>query len=413
MLSYDAENRLTGMTGAVAETHVYDRDGVRVRAVITTPVSIASIYIGNYFEITGGITRTYYYAGNVRVAERYSTTLYYLLGDHLGSTAVTTSDTGVRVTELRYMPYGDMRYNPGSQITTFRFTGQRWDSGTGLYFYNSRWYDPLIGRFIQADTIIPGAGNPQSLNRYSYVRNNPLRFVDPSGMAECAAGDQQCWVNEWEWKNRWYRAHGYDSNGNRINPEFKDEGIANDVAAELGVYFVGMWTTLAQKSQVLAGAVYLANAMGGADKFRLAFPVGVVMAHLGEFLPGISPGAAWVQPPIANWIFFISAAFGPDSHPMIATVHELAHCWAASSSVAEGFLKAVAGQIAPTWYASTSPDEWFAESVTVAVFGSQYTGPLHNASLYPKEVDFLKGLSGPYVDYLSQYLAVSPSAILR
>jgi len=61
------------------------------------------------------------------------------------------------------------------------FTGQRWDQGHGLYWFNSRWYDPLIGRFMQADTIVPQPGNPQSLNRYSYVLNNPLSYSDPNG----------------------------------------------------------------------------------------------------------------------------------------------------------------------------------------------------------------------------------------
>ena len=65
------------------------------------------------------------------------------------------------------------------------FTGQRRDSGSGLLFYNARWYDPVIGRFISADTIVPQPGNPQSLNRYSYAANNPLRYVDPSGHREC------------------------------------------------------------------------------------------------------------------------------------------------------------------------------------------------------------------------------------
>ncbi|MBK9096164.1 MAG: hypothetical protein IPM84_26105 [Anaerolineae bacterium] len=46
------------------------------------------------------------------------------------------------------------RYNANNQVTTYRFTGQRWDSGTALYFYQSRWYDPLIGRFLAADTIV-------------------------------------------------------------------------------------------------------------------------------------------------------------------------------------------------------------------------------------------------------------------
>jgi hypothetical protein len=50
-----------------------------------------------------------------------------------------------------------------------------------LYDYVARRYDPALGRFIQADTIVPEPGNPQSLNRYTYVYNNPLTYTDPSG----------------------------------------------------------------------------------------------------------------------------------------------------------------------------------------------------------------------------------------
>ena len=62
-----------------------------------------------------------------------------------------------------------------------------------MYFYNARYYDPALGRFISADTIVPQPGNPQSLNRYSYAANNPLRFVDPSGHYECE-DDNDCQI---------------------------------------------------------------------------------------------------------------------------------------------------------------------------------------------------------------------------
>jgi RHS repeat-associated protein len=62
-----------------------------------------------------------------------------------------------------------------------RFTGQRWEQGLGLYDYRARFYDPTLGRFLQPDPIVPEPGNPQALNRYAYVYNNPLRYTDPSG----------------------------------------------------------------------------------------------------------------------------------------------------------------------------------------------------------------------------------------
>jgi RHS repeat-associated protein len=110
-----------------------------------------------------------------------SSTLNYLLGDHLGSTAITTDSSGGKVAEIRYYPWGTERYTYGTTPTTYHFTGQRLESGIGLYYYGARWYDPAAGRFIQADTIIPNPSISQSWDRYSYVNNNPLKYTDPNG----------------------------------------------------------------------------------------------------------------------------------------------------------------------------------------------------------------------------------------
>jgi RHS repeat-associated protein len=67
-------------------------------------------------------------------------------------------------------------------------SGQRRDASAGLLFYNARYYDPTIGRFISADTIVPSPKNPQALNRYTYAYNNPLKFVDPSGHCNSLSG---------------------------------------------------------------------------------------------------------------------------------------------------------------------------------------------------------------------------------
>ena len=70
----------------------------------------------------------------------------------------------------------------GTPVSTpYRFTGQREEEALGLYYYGARWYDPDLKRFIQPDTIVPQPGNPQSLNRYSYCLNNPVKYTDPTG----------------------------------------------------------------------------------------------------------------------------------------------------------------------------------------------------------------------------------------
>jgi RHS repeat-associated protein len=124
----------------------------------------------------------------------------------LSSTSLMTDASGNQIdTTVKYLPFGETR--AGNVPTDKLFTGQCLDS-TGLYYYNARYYDPLIGRFISADTFvqfIDGINyvsyqltvnnlpitqvriifaiplNPQSLNRYSYVLNNPLIYIDPTG----------------------------------------------------------------------------------------------------------------------------------------------------------------------------------------------------------------------------------------
>jgi len=63
----------------------------------------------------------------------------------------------------------------------YKYTSQMYDYLTGLYYYGARYYDPEMGRFTQADTMVPRPLDGQAFNRYSYALNSPLGLVDPSG----------------------------------------------------------------------------------------------------------------------------------------------------------------------------------------------------------------------------------------
>jgi RHS repeat-associated protein len=129
--------------------------------------------------------RTVYYGagGAFRVIGGEDAGLYFRHTDHLGSTSVISDENGDLVTGSTtvYAPFGEIRYGEQSDLTDFGFTGQQRDSSTGLMYYGSRYYLPELRHFISPDTIVPGMGNPQNLNRYSYVGNNPYNFGDPSG----------------------------------------------------------------------------------------------------------------------------------------------------------------------------------------------------------------------------------------
>jgi RHS repeat-associated protein len=96
---------------------------------------------------------------------------------------VAVSDAaGGAVGRVQYDPYGEVLTSTLPVTLTDRlFTGQRLDSSSGLYYYNARYYDPYLGRFIQPDTLVPDPLNPQAWNRFSYVYNNPTSYVDPGG----------------------------------------------------------------------------------------------------------------------------------------------------------------------------------------------------------------------------------------
>jgi RHS repeat-associated protein len=186
-LTYDYENRLTAYAGAAGTTSfVYDGDGGRVKKAMG---GVTNLYIGKLFEcvmpcVTGSIWSgtQHIFAGDQRIASRVvgSTDISYYHTDHLGSTSVVTDRTGAALAEYTYRPFGDTFTEAGPHFR-YQYTGQEKDSETGLYFYNARYYDARLGRFIQADTIVPDPLRSQGLNRYAYVLNNPLRYTDPTG----------------------------------------------------------------------------------------------------------------------------------------------------------------------------------------------------------------------------------------
>ena len=145
-----------------------------------------------------GVVTKYYYAGGQRIAMRTGSALTYLLGDHLGSTSITTDSAGVKISELRYKPWGEVHYSwtntpvttPSYTLSKYTFTGQYSDSYINLLDYGSRRYDPELGRFIQPDSIVPVASQGvQAYDRYAYVNNNPVRYTDPSGHYACGDGE--------------------------------------------------------------------------------------------------------------------------------------------------------------------------------------------------------------------------------
>ena len=199
-LGYDAENR---QTSAGSYSYAYDGDGRRVS------------------KTGGGVTTVYVYDAGGQLASEYSSAAAvtppcvtcYLSYDHLGSVRLVTDASANVISRHDFLPFGEEIVNAagrtaglgfgGTDDVSQRFTGKERDAESGLDYFGARYYGGALGRWASPDWSakpepIPYAklDNPQTLNLYSYVLNNPLRTVDPDGHADdpCSRGNSNCFV---------------------------------------------------------------------------------------------------------------------------------------------------------------------------------------------------------------------------
>jgi|FLOH01.1.fsa_nt_gi RHS repeat-associated protein len=108
-------------------------------------------------------------------------TVEFYHGDHLGSPSVITSSSGSAVWSADYDVFGETLNEEGNNKINYN---SKEEDATGLLYYGARYYNPVTGRFITADTVKGTQADILSQNRYSYVQNNPLKYVDPTGNQE-------------------------------------------------------------------------------------------------------------------------------------------------------------------------------------------------------------------------------------
>jgi RHS repeat-associated protein len=206
--AYDAENRLKSETNTngLSATYLYDGDGRRVQKALSNGQTTTYVY-----DAAGELSAEYlpastwskdyiFFGGQVLAIENAASSpcqTCYLSRDHLGSVRMVTDASANVISRHDYLPFGDEI--PGgvaarnsqfgaSDNATQRFTGKERDSETGLDYFGARYYAMGVERFMSPDWSeraepIPYAdvSNPQSLNLYAYVANNPLSRADLDG----------------------------------------------------------------------------------------------------------------------------------------------------------------------------------------------------------------------------------------
>jgi RHS repeat-associated protein len=199
---YDAENRLIqvqstptlGACSAASACYVYDALGRRVhKSGSLVPYAIDYMYdlqgnvMAEYEPACSGGTECwstgYVYLNGALTAEYKNATTYFASGDHLGSARIVTALNQTVVQNLDYLPFGELN-SSDSGVNTHEFTGDEQDAETALAHTLFRQYSSSIGRWMTPDPAGLAAvdpTNPQSWNRYAYVLNNPINFIDRSG----------------------------------------------------------------------------------------------------------------------------------------------------------------------------------------------------------------------------------------
>jgi RHS repeat-associated protein len=178
--TWNARNQLIAITGAVTASFSYDAMGRRTaRSVGGTSTSFLHEDANLVQEAGGGNSVSYLTGpGLDQVFSRTdsSGTMSYLR-DGLGSVFALADVSGNLATQYAYDPYGNTATMGATSANPLQYAGREND-GTGLYYSRARYYSPALGRFISQDPIGFGGG----INRYAYVRGNPIQSIDPSGL---------------------------------------------------------------------------------------------------------------------------------------------------------------------------------------------------------------------------------------
>ena len=164
----------------------YDYDGNLIEESTSTGTKQFLVDVNRQYsqileELEAGVPTTANIYGLGLVSQTDSGGQKFIHRDRLGSTIFASDSSGLALTHYRYDAFGNLIGNPDID-TNVLFTGERYNPESGLYFLRDRFLSPTIGRFISQDRFDGISTISQSLNRYTYVRNNPVNLTDPSGL---------------------------------------------------------------------------------------------------------------------------------------------------------------------------------------------------------------------------------------
>ncbi len=186
--TYNAAGRMSEfrINGILQASYKYDAMGRQAIRTLSSPtaVTIHSVFdsegrrIAEYNEATGALIREYVWNGWDPIAVIEGGVISFVRADHIGRPVFATNTAGTKVWTATYQPFGGVHVSTGT-LPTARFPGQWFQTESGLHQNWMRDYDPATGRYLQADPL----GLIDGASVYGYVKQNPMRFTDPTGEA--------------------------------------------------------------------------------------------------------------------------------------------------------------------------------------------------------------------------------------
>lgn len=183
-MDYDKFNQLISVdVEGVVTSYGYNGEGQRITKTAGAATT-HSLYEGDKVVLevdqAGAQIAHNVYGNNLLSRNVSATTLYYMYNGHGDVTALIDA-TGTKQASYYYDAFGNVMEQTGTVNNNILYAGYQYDKETGLYYLNSRMYDPVTARFMQEDTYRGKANDPLSLNLYTYCHNEPLMYSDPTG----------------------------------------------------------------------------------------------------------------------------------------------------------------------------------------------------------------------------------------
>ena len=307
---YDAENRLVWTSGY---KYVYDGNGDRVeKCVVATSTTACptsgtngTLYWRNVdggtldeSDLSGNASEEYIFLDSQRIARRDVSTnfMHYYFSDHLGSHGVVENATGSTCEQdIDYYPYGGVEQDYcGTVGQNYKFTDKERDTESGLDNFEARYLGSSLGRFMSPDPLGGHQEDPQTLNKYAYVRNNPTSLTDPTGLdfnlgcdknndTTCQGGHQYYQDENGDYKETVVKSDDQgnltDQSGNKYSGTVDGDGV--HFSSDGGkTSSTGSWvdkskeTKFTQKTGALAGFRFDFSQPGKGQSFSGTFSAG-------------------------------------------------------------------------------------------------------------------------------------------